>query len=170
MNNKLLIFMICLSSWILSSCATKDKLDPPYLKALHNLRDMNNTFSQIIYQQNNLKFNNTKVRLHGYINHQDHRIYMLPDFDDPLLDDEEFRNSESILLFENYQNKKLIDISQCKANDSLIEIHGTFHVQKSANNDDSFYLTDISKIYDFDTRPISKGGTGEKILCYSIQK
>jgi len=168
MKTKQLVLMIIFIFLMLSICTAKNKADSPYLKGLKNLLDDDNIFMQIVYQKKYLKFNNAKIELYGYINKIDSRIYLSPNFDDPLLNDKGFRGSESILLFIDYQNKKLLDIEKCKANDSLIEIHGTFHIQKAVYKDeyDLYYLTNIEKIYDFDTRPINNGGMGKRYRCY----
>lgn len=161
----IIIVMIFL---VLSTCQAKDTLEVPYLKAMKKVSSDNNDFMQIVYQQKYFEYDNSKVELLGYINNDDSRIYLSSNFEDPLqIEDKEYKNSWTILLYDNYQENLLLKSIQCgSTNDSLVEIHGTFHVQKLANSEISFYLTDINKIYAFDTRPRNEGGTGAKNQCY----
>ena len=69
------------------------------------------------------------------------------------------------LLYKDYKNKKLLKIKNCKGGDNLVEIFGTFNIQKLTNDNEIYYLTDIEKIYDFDTRP-KNIGSGNKYQCY----
>jgi len=160
--------LIILLLLVLSNGVAKNNLDYPYLVAMKNLASDNSTFMQIIYYGKHVELNNTIVNLFGYINKNDSRLYLSSDFNDPLqADDENYKYSWSILMFEDYQNKKLLDIGQCKGSENLVEIHGTFHVEKLPNEDPVyFFLTNITKVYEFDIKPLHKGGTGQKYQCY----
>lgn len=160
-------FLLVLFYLALSSCTTKTDVERPYSKGLINLASGDSVLENIFYKNNYLNYENKKIRVYGYINKVESRIYDTSDFTDSMLEDESFKDLVSVKLYKNYKTKRLLDVNSCKANAHLIELHGTFHIQKAVGDseDDSYYFTDITKIYDFDTRP--KGiGTGEKYQCY----
>jgi len=165
------IVFIALFAIFLSNCVAKKLNTVPYLLALKNLASASSVTSQIIFGQRYKLFNNHQVSLIGYINKAQSVYYINPEFNDPDLEDDFIKTTETIFLYANYNTKELLQLDKCKANQNLIEIHGTFHVKKDSSNEiEKLYMTDIVKIYDFDTRSKSQGGTGEKILCYSIQQ
>ena len=162
------IIVIFLLSSFLSNCIAKKTIMKAYPSALKNMSSDNSVTSQIIFDQRYNEFDNRKVIIYGYINKEQSIYYIFPKFEDPILEDDFLKKTETIILYLNYDSKKLLQLDTCKADKNLIEMHGVFHVQKNSSNEvDNLYMTDIDSIYDFDTRSINEGGTGKKILCYS---
>lgn len=168
-NRKSILTIIMALVYIISSsCKTKSNFEFPYDVALKTLSEKDTILKQIFFDGASLNYDNKRIKIYGFINKKESIFYGSSDFTDPLLDNEVFKDLVSIKLYENYKVKKLLDLNNCKADEHLIELQGTFHVKKTTNNEvESYYMTNIDRIYDFDTRP--KGiGTGKKYLCYSF--
>jgi len=140
-----------------SSCSySEDKDKNPYEKAMIDAIKNKDVHGDILYNENYEKYNNSEIKINGYLDKLKNRLYASQSLDAVV----PFHESTTLVLDINISG--LINYT-CP--DTMVQVEATYkHVV--TEDSEKQLLVDVSRISDYDTTPKHKGGKGELTVCW----